>query len=47
MPSNKFYLFDDNMLSLDHLDWEEPLQKGSPIDVGFESSYMTISGIQV
>ena len=41
------YIGDDYMLSLDHLDWTRPLQKGSPIDLGFESSYMTIAGIQV
>ena len=43
----KFYLFDDYILSLDHMDWTLPLQKGSPMDIGFESSYMTLSGIQV
>jgi len=46
-PGNDFYVYDDFILSLEHLDWSKPLQKGSPIDVGFESSYMTISGIQV
>ena len=34
------------MLTSNELDWTKPLQKGGPTDLGFESSLMSLSGIQ-
>lgn len=46
-PGDKFYINEqDSILTKTKHDWTKPIRHG-PQDIGFDSSYITTSGIQV
>ena len=46
-PGTRFYIDGESkILTNDKYDWSKPIGRG-PQDIGFDSSYMTLGGIQV